>query len=272
MTKIKDTFFGGAEKKAGRAIGKAQREAGEIRAESLTEAAGLRAGSERAAGRALERAGQGTAQTFRREFGETAAGLQPFIDPGQQAAQQQAALSGALGPEAQQQAFTDFQEDPGTEFLREQGLRLVGSGAAATGGAGGGERLRELTRFSQGLALQDLSNRFGRLGDVTGTGLQAAGQLGTLRGQSAAGQAQGLQFAGRGRAAGIAGEGAAEASGLAGAGEARALGLTGGVTAEQQGRIAQAAGLRGGLTQVAGGLTGGLTGGVTGALEGAFGV
>jgi len=160
--------------------------------------------------------------------------------------------------------------------LREQGLRQVGAGAAATGGVGGGERLRELTKFSQGLALQDLSNRFGRLGDVTGTGLQAAGQLGQLRGQSAAGQAQGIQFAGQGRAAGIAGAGAAEAAGLAGAGEARALGLTGGVTAEQEGRIAQAAGLRGGLTQLASGGLGasreGSSGGLTGFTEGFFGV
>lgn len=156
--------------------------------------------------------------------------------------------------------------------MREQGLRQVGAGAAATGGVGGGERLRELTKFSQGLALQDLSSRFSRLGDVTGTGLQAAGDLGTLRGQATAGQAQALQFGGKGRALGIAGAGVAEAAGLAGAGEARALGLTGGTLAEQQGRIDAAAGLRGGLTQVAGGITGGITGGAVGALEGVFGV
>ena len=272
MSFIKDTFFGGAEKKAGRALGKAAREAGGIRAESIREAAPIRAAAERAAGRTLERAGQASTRLIRREFGETAEGLQPFIDPGQQAAQQQAALSGALGPEAQAQAFADFQGDPGTQFLREEGLRLIGSGAGATGGVGGGERLRELTRFSQGLALQDLSNRFSRLGSVTGTGLQAAGSLGQLRGQASAGQAQGLQFAGRGRATGISSAGAAEAAGLVGAGEAEALGLTGGVTAEQEGRLAGAAGFRGGVGQVAGAIIGGQTGGFTGALEGGFGV
>lgn len=272
MTFIKDTFFGGAEKKAGRALGKAAREAGGISAESIREAAPIRARAELSAGRAIERAGQTSTRLIQRQFGETEAGLQPFIDPGQQAAEQQAALSGALGPEAQAQAFADFQEDPGTQFLRDQGLRLVGSGAGATGGVGGGERLRELTRFSQGLALQDLSNRFRRLGSVTGTGLQAASNLGSLRGQASAGQAQGLQFAGKGKAAGISGAGAAEAAGLVGAAEAEALGLTGGVTAEQEGRIAGAAGFRGGVGQVAGAIIGGQTGGFTGALEGGFGV
>jgi len=155
-------------------------------------------------------------------------------------------LAGALGPEEQAQAFAAFQEDPGTGFLREQGLRLVETGAAATGGTGGGERLRELTRFGQGLALQDLSNRFNRLG-ATARGEEAV----IARQQAAAGTLGGLR----------AGAGAQQSQLLLGAGQAKAASITG-----------SAAGLRGGLTQLAGGITGGLTGGFSGALQGAFGV
>jgi len=206
MTKIKDTFFGGAEKKAGRAI---------------------------------QQAGRESAASTRELFGETKEQLLPFIQGGTPAFEQQQALSGALGPEAQAEAFANFQEDPGTEFLREQGLRLIESGAGLSGNLGGGDRLREITKFSQGLALQNLGSRFNQLGAVTGTGLTAAQALGGVSGGAASGISQALQAAGAGKAAGITGS---------------------------------AAGLRGGIQQVAGAVAGGATGGGLGALQGGFGV
>lgn len=204
--KVKDTFFGGAEKKAGKAI---------------------------------EAAGRESAAVTRELFGETKEQLLPFIEGGGPAFEQQQALSGALGPEAQAAAFEGFQEDPGTDFLREQGLRLVNTSAGVTGNLGGGERLRELTKFSQGLALQDLSNRFNRLGAVTGTGLTAAQALGGVSSGAAGGISQAIQSAGAGKAAGITG---------------------------------QAAGLRAGVQQVVGGAQAASTGGASAFLPGAFGV
>ncbi len=206
MSKIKDTFFGGAEKKAGKAI---------------------------------QKSSEAAAASTRELFGETKEQLLPFIQGGAPAFEQQQALSGALGPEAQAEAFANFQEDPGTEFLREQGLRLIESGAGATGGLGGGDRLRELTKFSQGLALQNLGSRFNQLGAVPGTGLTAAQALGGVSGGAASGISQALQAAGAGKAAGITG---------------------------------QAAGLRGGIQQLAAAGAGGATGGGLGALQGGFGV
>ncbi len=141
---------------------------------------------------------------LRRQFDIGQERLEPFFQEAVPAIQLQAAISGARGPEAQAQAFQQFQESPGTQFLREQGLRLIDTGAAATGGLGGGERLRELTQFSQGLALQDLQGQFGRLGAVSGQG-QAAGQelaglgerfatgTGGILGQQASAAAQGIQ-------------------------------------------------------------------------------
>jgi hypothetical protein len=213
--KVKDTFFGGAEKDAAKAQAKAQAAAAGLTAERLV---------------------------------ETEAQVSPFIS--QEAGpslQAQQALSGALGPEAQAQAFANFQEDPGTEFLREQGLRLVTSGAGVSGNLGGGERLRELTKFSQGLALQDLGNRFNRLG-ATSAGEQAL----TARQQAAATNLGSLR----------SGLTAQQSSAIIGEGQAKAEGL-----------VASAAGLRGGITQLAAAgeaVSGG--GGPAAALSAAFGV
>jgi len=215
MSKVKDTFFGGAEKDAAKAAAKAQAAAAGLTAERLA---------------------------------ETEAQVTPFIS--QEAGpslQAQQALSGALGPEAQAEAFANFQEDPGTEFLREQGLRLVTSGAGVSGNLGGGERLRELTKFSQGLALQDLGNRFNRLG-ATSAGEQAL----TAQQQAAATNLGSLR----------SGLTAQQSGAIVGEGEAKAEGI-----------VSSAAGLRGGLTQLAGGVAGfGGGGGISGAFQGAFGV
>lgn len=122
-------------------------------------------------------------------FQQAAAGVNQFTGAGVSAQQRQAALSGALGNEAQQQAFTSFNESPGQAFLREQGLRQVTNAASATGGLVGGNVLSELQRQGQGLAQQDFSNQFNRLGQLTAQGQQAAGQAGQFLSQ--AGQQQG---------------------------------------------------------------------------------
>jgi len=152
-----------------------------------------------------EEAAQAGLALTEEQFADVKERLDPFIDPSSRALDLQAALSGAKGVGAQTRAFNNFRDDPGTEFLREQGLRLIDTGAAATGGLGGGERLRALTKFSQGLALQDINNRFNRLGAVTGTGLTAAQALGGVSGQSSAAQAQLTQNAGAAQALGTLG-------------------------------------------------------------------
>ena len=118
-------------------------------------------------------------------IGQGVSPLQGFIDPGMQAQQRQAALSGALGADAQAQAFQGFQDSPGQAFLRERGEQAVLRNAAATGGLGGGRVLQELQRQGIGLAAQDFQNQFDRLGLLSGQGLSAAGQVGQLRGQEA---------------------------------------------------------------------------------------
>tara|TARA_R110000744_G_scaffold246942_1_gene363455 strand:- start:21834 stop:22490 length:657 start_codon:yes stop_codon:yes gene_type:complete len=165
----------------------------------------LLGGAERDAAKEKANAADAAEQGIAARFAETKETLQPFITGGGPSFELQQAQSGALGPEAQAAAFANFQESPGTAFLREQGLRDIESGAGATGGLGGGDRLRELTQFSQGLALQDFGNQFNRLGSVTGVGLSAAQALGGIGGQAAQGQAQAALAGGQARAAGITG-------------------------------------------------------------------
>lgn len=141
----KDTFFGGAEEKAA-----AEKAAAAKRAQEL-------------AGGRFEQI------------------VTPGLEIGQQAQQQQAALAGVLGPEAQAEAFKGFQESPGTAFLREQGLRELGTQSAVTG-SGGGNRLRALSEFNQGLALQDLSRQQQQLGQISQQGISLAGTGATLTG------------------------------------------------------------------------------------------
>lgn len=225
MSKIKDTFFGGAEKRAGRKQAEAFGQAGELVSE---------------------------------QFGVTEEQISPFLErqvtpEAGLSLQKQQAISGALGPEAQAEAFAAFEESPGVAFAREQGVRGIESETAVTGGAGGGDRLRELTRFSQGLALQDLQNQFGRL-SVTGAGERdvVAQEAQEIERQQRA--AFGL--------GGIRGSTAVQEANL----------LTGGAAKVAEGITGSAAGLRAGVQQVASAVVGGVAGGPIGAVQGGFGV
>lgn len=105
----------------------------------------------------------GNIEESRRQFDIGQQLLEPFAEQAIPAIQMQSALSGARGPDAQAEAFRQFEESPATQFLRESGLRL------STPGVGAGQQ-EELGRYAQGLALQDFGNMFNRLGDVSGTG------------------------------------------------------------------------------------------------------
>lgn len=154
------------------------------------------------------------------QFGATKQGLDPFIQGAGGAFQQQQALSGASGLEAQQQAFSQFQESPNVAFLREQGLRGIDTGASARGQLGSGSRDKARIGFSQGLALQDFNNQFNRLGNVSRQGLSAAQSLGGFGSQQAGQQAALLGQQGQAQAQGFLNRGQAFQSGLAGIGQA----------------------------------------------------
>jgi hypothetical protein len=139
----------------------------------------------------------GSEQALRGGLQASVGALEPFTAGGAGATNIQAALTGALGPEAQSQAFTQFQQDPGTRFLQEQGEQAVLRGSSAIGGLGGGNVRRALTRFGQGLAQQGLQQRFQNLGDVAQRGLGASTNVADLLRGTARDVSQGRLQTGR---------------------------------------------------------------------------
>ena len=110
-------------------------------------------------------------------FDEARGYFQPYQQGGTTAFNQQLALSGALGRDAFNAAR---QESPYEQFLFEQGMRSNLAGAAATGGLGGGNVQKELTRFGQGLASQGLQQQIGNLNALSGMGMQGSQALSGL--------------------------------------------------------------------------------------------
>lgn len=98
----------------------------------------------------------------------------PYIQAGSRADQLTQALSGALGAEAQAQAYQQYQESPDVQWQREQGMKGLENDLAMRG-AGGGSRLKALSQYNQGLATQSFSDAYNRLasqGDVGRAALQ----------------------------------------------------------------------------------------------------
>lgn len=124
-------------------------------------------------------------------FGQTQAQFDPFISGGTQAFQQQAALSGALGPQAQQQAVSNIQVSPGQQFLRDRAQKSLLRNAAVTGDLGGGRTQQGLLEQAIGFGAQDIQNEFNRLGQISQVGQQFLGQQAGL-GQNLAQQGLGV--------------------------------------------------------------------------------
>ena len=168
---------------------------------SAVVARGASRAAERAAG--VQQAGADRAIDVQNEqFQRILELLGPSIEGGDLARQQQLALLGLLGPEAQQAAQQQFQESPGQQFIRERQQRALVRNQGAIGGLGGGNVRTALQQQAAGFAQQDFGNQFARLGSLSGAGQQAAVNLGQF-GQQTAGQIG--QFGILGSQAGAAG-------------------------------------------------------------------
>lgn len=110
---------------------------------------------------------------------------EPYTQAGIGAYNQQAALSGALGPEAQKSAYAAYQQSPGVAFAQQEAERAILRNASALGGLGGGNVRDELSRRAVGTYMQDFQNQFGRLGEVSAQGYNAASQAAGMRGMQA---------------------------------------------------------------------------------------
>lgn len=218
MGTLTDMFFGGAERKAADTQAGAAKKAADLRMAGFNEAVAPRV------------AGLENAATM----------MQPYAAGGQDAHQMQLAQSGALGPEAQQQFFDNFNTSPGTQFKLDQAQRFVDSGGDQFGGSGGGNRMRRLQEIGLGLIQNDLTTQFNQLGTLSNRGYAATGQIAGI--ESAIGDVRGRGIEG---AAGVEG-----------------LGVQQSAAAQASGRLGQAGAVRGTVGDIAKGVGMAVTGGL----------
>ena len=150
----------------------------------------------------------------RRQFDLLLGLSQPGIEAGDLARQQQLAILGLLGPEAQAQANTQFQESPGQKFIRDRQERALLRNQGAIGGLGGGNVRTALQEQATGFALQDQQNQFNRLSSLTGGAQTNIGNVGQF-GQASTSNITNL----------LAQQGQAGASGILGGQQAQAQGV-----------------------------------------------
>jgi len=108
----------------------------------------------------------------------------PYMQGGAGASDLQSALSGAMGPEAQQQAYANYNASPGMDYALQQSERALTRNAAATGGLGGGNVQQALQQNAIGLAQQDYQNQFDNLGTLSNRGANAANIAGSYEGRN----------------------------------------------------------------------------------------
>lgn len=101
--------------------------------------------------------------------------LNPYADVGKSAINQEAALAGALGAEAQQQAINQFMESPAQQYNREQQEKALLRNATATGfGLRSGATLTELQKQASGISAQQQQQQLENIRNLAGRGQQAA--------------------------------------------------------------------------------------------------
>lgn len=162
--------------------------------QAATEAANIQAQAAR----------EGTAE-LARQFDITQEQMAPFREAGVSALEQQQALLGLRGAEAQQQAYTGLQESPAQQFLRQRQQRALLRNQAAIGGLGGGNIRSALQQQAMGFAQQDVANQYNRLAGLSGSGQAATQNIGQLGAQTSGQIAQLLGQAGQAQASGILG-------------------------------------------------------------------
>lgn len=118
------------------------------------------------------------------QFNQTRADQQPFINSGIGALNQ---LNQQMPDLTRSFSMADFRADPGYQFAMDQGNSAIQRSSAARGTLGG-DTLKSMQGFSQGLADQqyqtartnftnDQTNRFNKLSSMVGTGQGATNQV-----------------------------------------------------------------------------------------------
>jgi hypothetical protein len=166
-----------------------------MQADAASEAAGIQAGA----------AGEGIAEQ-RRQFDALQALLKPYTEAGLPALQQQQALLGLQGPEAERAAIERIQGSETFQALTQQGEEALLQRASATGGLRGGNIQAALAQFRPALLSQAIEQQYGRLGGMTQLGQRSAAGVGAAGMESGTNVANLLAQQGAARAGGELGE------------------------------------------------------------------
>lgn len=167
---------------------------GMMQADAASEAAGAQSAA----------AAAGIAEQ-RRQFDAIRELLKPYVEVGVPALEQQRALAGLGGPQAQQAAIAGLEASPLFQAQVRQGEEALLQRASATGGLRGGNIQAALAQFRPQMLQAEIERQYGRLGGLTSLGQQSAVGVGT------AGQAMGSNVANL-----LAQQGAAQAGGALG--------------------------------------------------------
>jgi len=153
-----------------------------------------------------------------------------YAEPGKVAFERQQAIAGLLGPEAQQQAVSQIENDPLFQAKVRQGEEAMLQNAAATGGLRGGNLQGALAQFRPAMLSQEIENAYSKLGGFSTLGQATQENLAKMGQASAAGQAAtGMQTASNvANLYGNAGAAQAQAALAAGQANANAWGNVGG--------------------------------------------
>jgi hypothetical protein len=122
------------------------------------------------------------------------AGLQPYAQAGAPALEQQQALLGLRGPEAQRAAIAGIEGGAGYQAQVQAGEEALLQRASATGGLRGGNIQAALGQFRPQMLQQEIERQYGRLGGLADIGRVTQQNLAQIGQSSAAGTgAAGLQ-------------------------------------------------------------------------------
>jgi len=157
--------------------------------------------------------------------------LQQYAQAGAPALEQQQALIGLRGPEAQRQAIAGIEGGQQFQALSQQGENALLQNASATGGLRGGNLQGALAQFRPQLLNELINQQYGRLGGLAaqgGTvaqnlasgGLSATGELARIGQASAAGVGTAGSQTGANIANLLGQQGAAQAGGIMGQNQA----------------------------------------------------
>jgi hypothetical protein len=158
----------------------------------------------------------------RREYDQTRADQQPWMQTGQAALAKLAGMYGVTGGNGvvpngdalKNDPYGGYTESPGYQFQRDQGVQAAERAAAASGRLASGGTQKAVARYVTGLAANDYDNYTARLAQLAGVGQNATNAV-TAAGQNTANNiTTALGNAGQARASSYANTGSAINGGI----------------------------------------------------------